>query len=199
MGYDIYSVKVKKVGEVEFQTTPIDSFLGTNDIIVNELEIFMGNNEDFAEEYVILDEEFSFIENAGQEVDHMQELYKFIDSTSVKSYGDIEGVEVSAGKINVPLGNDVNQYNCIITNSNGYYNLLVTQDDAAAIATGMFTTTAASLAKASNIKKIKEEVEDEINDDLVIGEDDDVVSLDKIAELEEVEEEELSDDFGSLK
>lgn len=200
MAYDIYSVKVKKVGEVEFETTIIDSFLGTNEELTNNLEKFMGNNDDFSEEYVIIDEEYSFIENAGKDVDHMQELYKFIDASNIKSYGKIDGVEISTSYINIPSGSDLNQYNCIITNSDGYYNLLVKQDDAAEIATGMFLATAASLEKATNSaskKSIKESLETLDEGDLDLK-DDDVDSLESLKEIEDDIDNDI-DDLDSMR
>ena len=73
---NVETIKIKKLGDnknvdLELDTTTIEKFVTVIDNeTLSKLEKYMGNKEDYEEEYIVIDEDYSFLDAADISSNH---------------------------------------------------------------------------------------------------------------------------------
>ena len=103
---NVETIKIKKLGDnknvdLELDTTTIEKFVTVIDNeTLSKLEKYMGNKEDYEEEYIVLDEDYSFLDAADISSNHLLNLSDFFEYQETIQNKD--GEEVCTGFLNIP-------------------------------------------------------------------------------------------------
>lgn len=184
---NIETVKIKKLGDnknvdLELDTTTIEKFVTVIDEeTLSKLEKYMGNKEDYEEEYIVLDEDYSFLDAADISSNHLLNLSDFFEYQETIQNKD--GEEVCTGFLNIPKEGE---FKCIIVNTKTDSYALISESDAVAVIKGIYNSDHNDMKK---VKSSTKEIVEKLEEGLVIDEDDNITSLDEV----QLQEDELED------
>ncbi len=186
---NIETLNLKKLGdnknvELELDTTTIEKFVNEIDNeTLMKLEKYMGNKEDYEDEYIIIDQDYSFLDEAGIDKDHLLNLSDFLEINEVIQNKD--GEEICTGFVNIPKEGD---YKAIVVNTNSDSYILVSEKDIKDIIVGIYTSDYSDIKKTKPTKAIKDQIE-ELEKDL----EKDEIEGDEIS-LDDLNEDDLNED-----
>lgn len=133
----------------------IDKFIENVDSdTVTKLERYMGNNENIIEEYIMMDQDYSFLDSNDIDKRKIVDLSNLLNiSEHIQNDGR---EEVSIGHISIPNDND---YRCVVVNTKSDSYVIVSIDDCESVIKGILETRLSDVQRIKSIKPIKEEIE----------------------------------------